>query len=237
MTRSSADLVAEITSPEHVAFAFPLAGPATRTGAYFIDQLILFLPALIYLLVQDITLGPIGLAGLILLAQFPYFMLFEIWWNGQTPGKRICGLRVVSDDGLPINWQQVAIRNFLRPVDQLPGLYALGVAVMLIGSRWQRVGDLAAGTLVVLERPPTLPPPARAKATVHVPTCVLRNPEMRRTVLLYGVKRNRLGKALALELVRPLLDTLIQAGALTTEDDADAMLIAWYHRLCTDDKL
>jgi uncharacterized RDD family membrane protein YckC len=234
MTVQGADMVADITSPEHVSFVFPLAGPASRSSAFFVDIAIILLPLLLYTAIQRVTLGSYGIIGLAVLLQFPYFTLWEVLWNGQTPGKRLCRLRVVSDDGLPINWQQVVIRNLLRPVDQFPALYALGVLVMMMGSRWQRIGDLAAGTLVVLEHASTELPPAKGKAANHVPTCVLRNPEMRRTVLLYGAKRNRLGKALALELVKPLIEALVKAGAMKADYDADSALMAWYHWLSTE---
>lgn len=236
MVANGADMVAELTSPEHVSFEFPLAGPATRAGAFFIDLLLILAPLLIYLLFQDVNLTTLSIFGIAVLLQFPYFIICELLMNGQTPGKRLCGLRVVSDDGLPINWQQVALRNLLRPVDQFPALYALGVVVMMTGPRWQRIGDFAAGTLVILDRPPMDLPPPETESTVHVPTCVLRNLEMRRTVLLYGVKRNRLGKPLALELVRPMLDTLIQQHALREDDDADSAIMSWYRALTTEAK-
>jgi uncharacterized RDD family membrane protein YckC len=226
-------MVAELTSPEHVAFEFPLAGPATRAGAFGVDILLILMPLMLYLLIQDIAIGPLGILGLAVLIQFPYFIFSEVLMSGQTPGKKMCSLRVVSDDGLPINWQQVALRNLLRPVDQFPALYALGVLVMMMGSRWQRIGDLAAGTLVILDRPCLELPPPDGASSAHIPTCILRNSEMRRTVLLYGVKRNRLGKPLALELVRPMLSTLTELGVLAEGDDADSAIMAWYHALTT----
>src|SRR5204863_3794276 len=85
---------------------------------------------------------------------------FEAFWNGQTPGKRALGLRVVRTDGQPINALQAVMRNVLRAVDAMPLLpvgiflvptYQLGLFVSLLSDRYQRLGDLACGTMVVVE--------------------------------------------------------------------------------------
>lgn len=83
-----------------------------------------------------------------------YFVLFEMLWSGQTPGKRIAGLRVVGQDGYPVTFAASLIRNVVRLIDILPMYYGIGLLVMLIDSRSRRLGDLAAGTLVVKERAP-----------------------------------------------------------------------------------
>ena len=86
-----------------------------------------------------------------------YHVLFETWASGRTPGKRWTGLRVVHEGGAPVTFTTSAVRNLLRLVDFLPWGYALGVVTMLVTSRNQRLGDLAAGTLVVRERSPVRP--------------------------------------------------------------------------------
>jgi hypothetical protein len=81
-----------------------------------------------------------------------YFSLFEIFWNGQTPGKRLTGIRVIKDTGRPINAYESMARNILRAIDFLPGMYAVGVVVMML-DRWsRRLGDFVAGTIVVYDR-------------------------------------------------------------------------------------
>ena len=85
--------------------------------------------------------------------QFGYFAMFEAFWNGQTPGKRWTHLRVIKDSGRPINAYDAILRNLLRIVDNLPTLYAIGIVTMLISKENKRVGDYAAGTVVVHEKP------------------------------------------------------------------------------------
>jgi uncharacterized RDD family membrane protein YckC len=85
--------------------------------------------------------------------QFGYFALFEALWNGQTPGKRWTHLRVIKDSGRPISAYDAILRNLIRIVDYLPTLYATGVITMLISRENKRVGDYAAGTVVIHEKP------------------------------------------------------------------------------------
>ena len=85
--------------------------------------------------------------------QFGYFAIFEALWNGQTPGKRWTHLRVIKDSGRPISAYDAILRNLIRIVDYLPTFYATGVITMLISSENKRVGDYAAGTVVIHEKP------------------------------------------------------------------------------------
>jgi len=81
-----------------------------------------------------------------------YFAIFEIVWQGQTPGKRVANIRVIRDDGRPIDATAAVLRNLVRVVDLLPGMYGLGVIVMLLNRNSRRLGDFVAGTVVVHER-------------------------------------------------------------------------------------
>lgn len=89
---------------------------------------------------------------LIFLIFWGYYIAFEILWNGQTPGKRAVGIRVLKDGGYPIGFLDSVVRNLLRPVDFLPFLYGLGAVVIFCNRRCKRIGDFAAGTVVVKER-------------------------------------------------------------------------------------
>jgi uncharacterized RDD family membrane protein YckC len=161
-----------IDTPEQIALEFPLAGVGSRCLAMVIDSLIQAAIGLIVLIagallglglgsiVQRAT-GSASSAGLwvfafmILLlfsAWYGYFAVFEIVWRGQTPGKRALGLRVISVSGRPITPLQAILRNLLRIIDQLPALYAIGILSVLISARNQRLGDIAAGTVVVREQ-------------------------------------------------------------------------------------
>ncbi len=155
-----------IDTPELVALEFPVAGLGSRALAVAIDsciQGIVFLGVLFgaALLVGHAapraTRSPLWMEALVILIpfllQWGYFALFEGLWNGQTPGKRLLGLRVIEQGGRSLSFFESVTRNFLRVVDMLPGFYAVGAVSMLATRRQQRLGDLAAGTLVVHERP------------------------------------------------------------------------------------
>jgi uncharacterized RDD family membrane protein YckC len=161
---SSADKLT-IETPEQTSLEFPLAGIGSRFLAVALDTLLQFavyiVLGLIAALVASFSVAgnlgkQWGIAILIFIAftiQFGYFALFETLWNGQTPGKRWTHLRVIQDSGRPINAYDATLRNLLRIVDSLPSLYAIGVVTMLISPENKRVGDYAAGTVVVHEKP------------------------------------------------------------------------------------
>jgi uncharacterized RDD family membrane protein YckC len=161
---SSADKLI-IETPEQTSLEFPLAGIGSRFLAVALDTLLQFgvyiVLGLIALLVSSFgVVGAFGkqwgIAILIFVAfsvQFGYFALFETIWNGQTPGKRWTHLRVIQDSGRPINAYDSVLRNLLRIVDTLPSLYAIGIVTVLISRENKRVGDYAAGTVVVHEKP------------------------------------------------------------------------------------
>jgi len=90
---------------------------------------------------------------LIFTVQFGYYAFFESIWNGQTPGKRWTHLRVMQDSGRPISTYDAILRNLLRIIDSLPSLYAVGIVSILISREKKRIGDYAAGTVVVHEKP------------------------------------------------------------------------------------
>ncbi len=143
-----------IATPEGVTFSLPLAGPFTRSLAYFIDMAALMAFFKIFHTVFQMLqlMGDVGI-GLTILIQFAFIngacLLSELLWQGKTPGKKVLGLRVMDEHGLKLRPEQVVIRNLLRFVDALPVFYALGGTVALFSSRSQRLGDLAAGTVVV----------------------------------------------------------------------------------------
>jgi len=163
-----------IETPEQVAIRFPVAGIGSRFLALLADSLVqgVAYAVLTLLLLLVVSAAPDHLqpvarnsekwfvAGIILLnfiLYWGYFTLFEAYWNGQTPGKRICKLRVIRDSGRQITFFESMTRNLLRAVDGFPGFYAIGVVAMLANRRNRRLGDLAAGTLVVHERAPEPP--------------------------------------------------------------------------------
>jgi uncharacterized RDD family membrane protein YckC len=154
-----------IDTPEQIALELPLAGIGSRSLACIIDSLIqIALAFLVFLLLLVLTLAfpgssnlfkSIGIAVVIIILFFlvwGYFALFEIIWNGQTPGKRIVGIRVIKESGRPITPVESIGRNLVRIVDFLPGLYALGLVCMMLNKRNKRLGDFVAGTLLIHDR-------------------------------------------------------------------------------------
>jgi uncharacterized RDD family membrane protein YckC len=152
-----------IETPEQIALEFPLAGVGSRFLALAIDMLLQVAIGLLVLAVvggawsflQPRAGGAWFLAVVVIAAFllfYGYFAGFEAFWHGQTPGKRMIGLRVLSVTGRPARIDEAILRNLLRVIDQLPGVYAIGIVTMLVSARNQRLGDLAAGTVVVHEK-------------------------------------------------------------------------------------
>lgn len=163
------DETLDIQTPENVAFGYQVAGIGSRFLATLLDTLIIILlqvavlvAFLLILRAFNITLLEGGLAswiyavlGLVaFIFYWGYYIFFEMLWNGQTPGKRWTGLRVIRADGTPITLSESLIRNLARIVDMLPAAYGVGIITMFIDRRSRRLGDLAAGTLVVHDRAP-----------------------------------------------------------------------------------
>lgn len=184
--------------PEHVEIGFTLAGFGSRFIAYLIDFLCMVLfvsilfSALVALLIvfqkglfETMMQGPNpraeGLMIAILLSIFGlslflvswfYFVIFEMLWDGKSPGKRAMGIRVIRDEGGRISFYTSLLRNLLRVADWLPAFYFVGIIAMFANKKWKRLGDIAAGTVVVKEEkigwmpsvslPP--PPPSEAEA-------------------------------------------------------------------------
>lgn len=157
----------KIDTPEQIALELPLAGIGSRFLAMAIDTLIQFalylITGLIFVLVLPVgssvlmflprMIGP-ALAIFILFAIYwGYFAIFEIIWKGQTPGKRYAKIRVIKESGRPVNAFESIGRNLMRAVDVLPGIYGVGVVVMMLNRQSRRLGDFVAGTVVVHERP------------------------------------------------------------------------------------
>ena len=132
--------------PRALAFGFDLGLRGLILGVLFI--------ALAFLGNLGIGLGSI----LLFLVSWWYMVLFEVLNQGSSPGKQIMGLRVVQDDGTPIGWSASLIRNLLRFVDMLPFGYFLGAISCLQHPHFKRLGDIAAGTLVIYREQPLARP-------------------------------------------------------------------------------
>jgi uncharacterized RDD family membrane protein YckC len=145
------DTTRRVATPEGIELTLHLAGPVPRAMAWAID---LVVRAAIVLAVAfgAVQFGQGGWGLVLLTAFFVEWLLpawFEAAWRGQTPGKRSMGLAVLNDDGTPVRWPAALTRNLLRAVDFLPLLYGIGLVAMLANRDFKRLGDLAAGTVVV----------------------------------------------------------------------------------------
>jgi uncharacterized RDD family membrane protein YckC len=160
-----------ISTPEGVEVELTLAGIGSRFISGGIDWVIqiFVLVALAVVLRQIGDVGAAILASAFFAVIFFYDVLFEVLGGGRTPGKRAAGLRVVRSGGRPITFVRSALRNILRIIDILPGFYAIGMIVIFITHRNQRIGDLAAGTLVVRDRHGDRAPGAAIEAPVLEP--------------------------------------------------------------------
>ena len=170
------DLV--VATPERVSFDYQVAGLGTRAIAQILDLLILtgVLMGLYFAAVAvgaagfDVVAYLIAIIGSFVII-FGYFWTCEAFWSGQTVGKKVFRLRAVGDRGEPMTFVQAGIRNVVRIVDFLPYAYGVGVVVLFINGKGKRLGDLAAGTIVVKDsdhvmlwqlpggRPPAPPAP------------------------------------------------------------------------------
>jgi uncharacterized RDD family membrane protein YckC len=157
----------QIDTPENISFRYDIAGIGSRFLANLVDALIqgfvyaglLFSAAILFNLFsgtrlpnQISNLITAGILLVIFLVQFGYFILFEIALNGQTPGKRLVGLRVIKENGYPLGALDSIIRNIVRIIDFFPFAYGIGLIVMFLNPRAKRLGDFAAGTIVVRVR-------------------------------------------------------------------------------------
>jgi uncharacterized RDD family membrane protein YckC len=163
-----------ISTPDHVTLEFELAGLGSRFSAYLIDTVLIFAMIVVLIVVMFLSgiagsrvartmlkggsawIASSNLALLILfgfLIYWGYYVFFEGLKQGSTPGKKRLGIRVIRQDGLPIGFREAALRNLVRAADMLPPpCYMLGGLVMYFDPQGRRLGDMVAGTLVVVEK-------------------------------------------------------------------------------------
>ena len=245
-----------IETPEHIVFHHRVAGPARRLFAYALDLLVCY-GALFVLLVVIVlaSAGAAGVTGafdsalgagiglwlvMLFATQWVYFALLEAW-RGSTPGKRALGLRVVTVEGRPIGFRAAALRNILRAADSLPITIAGGALSSLFGglasvtagasmaltTRFQRLGDLVAGTMVIVDRdvvrggPLALWPPAAREELLALPEVVTLDADERLAIELFLRRRPTLGPARERELAEMLAPKLARRFGITVHRGAD----------------
>ena len=149
-----------ITTPEQVAFHYTIAGLVSRCLAWLTDQFLIWAGYVVLILTFSTLGGTLGIAFIILgmfILDFSYFVCFELYWAGQSPGKRLFQIRVISARGSKLRFADVLIRNLLRPVDMLPFAMVLGGTIALIDQWHRRLGDLGADTIIIRDTRRSLP--------------------------------------------------------------------------------
>ncbi len=181
----SLEQIVEVETPEQVIFAYTVAGVGSRAAAALLDYLlcfgILFAIVLIFFFISALVSHQTGAArfidrwlfAILVLMQFVvmwgYYVVFETMWDGQTPGKRRMGIRVVQDGGYSISFAASAVRNLTRVIDMQPGFfYAVGIISAAVSTSGKRLGDLIAGTFVVHEGIREIGTPVAAMAATAV---------------------------------------------------------------------
>jgi uncharacterized RDD family membrane protein YckC len=248
------DTTVAIETPEHIVFHHRVSGPARRFLAYLLDLTICYGAfAAITVLVIIVTIGTGAIAGaaesavgaaigvllvLLFAIQWVYFVVLE-GWLGTTPGKRALGLRVVTTTGRPIGWRAAALRNVMRAADALPlaysaGLLSLaGLVSMSTTRRFQRLGDLVAGTMVIVpERaraatPLILFPPAQPHELAQLPEDVRLDADERLAIEMFLRRRARLGRARELELANMIAGHLARRFSFRGEDPARTLALLY----------
>lgn len=231
-----------IETPQNVELIRPLAGMGTRLFAGLIDQL-LFVLVLVFLYIfialfyatnpiqymrTMYEVNSLLFSFLILLfftIYWGYYMFFEFFWNGQSIGKRYMKIRVVKQEGGAVEFSEIAIRNLIRVVDGLM-FYLVAGASMFFSERVQRLGDLAAGTVVVSEQEPVSKVSSdesfTAVATNGKAPAALQDygitPELYRTLKSYCERRNQFEPQARMALLPKLISLLLQQAGEAMDD-------------------
>jgi uncharacterized RDD family membrane protein YckC len=258
------DSTIEVKTPENIAFAYRAAGPFRRLPAFLADMAICLL---LYMLVGIVTMfaGVVlsGLAVAIMLIAFFviywfYGGLFETFMNGQTPGKRLMGIRVLTVDGQPINGLQAILRNLLRYADIMPPLplyalgpeapigiplFTLGLTVMGLNARYQRLGDIVCGTMVVIEERHWLSGVAQldderaAQLAMYIPPDFRASRTLAQAISTYVERRRFFSVPRRREIARHLGEPLLEKFGMRSDTSHDLLLCAVYYRIFITDRM
>jgi uncharacterized RDD family membrane protein YckC len=217
------DTLRAFETPEGVDLSIRLAGPVPRAMALTIDWLIRL--ALYAVLMPLMALSGLGV-GLVLLGLFLIEWFYPVWFElrgGATPGKRAIGLTVVHNDGTPVGPAASLLRNLLRAVDFLPLFYAAGLVSMLLDNDFRRLGDLAAGTLVVYTDDKRIPVkmPERDPRAPAAPLSV----ELQQAILDFAERSPHLSPARCAELAELALAPLDKAADQPSDEAAVERLL------------
>lgn len=258
------DSIIHIVTPENISFEYRAAGPFVRFPAFLLDLLFRVVAFVVLLIAASFAGAAIGVSGFALLMILYFIMewfygaLFETFMNGQTPGKRLLGLRVLTANGQPINGMQAVLRNLLRGVDLFPlmslgvlglpsGAYGpptflLGLVVMSMNGRYQRIGDLVAGTMVVREERrwlsgvAKLDDPRTVALAALLPVDLQVSRTLARALSMYVERRKFFSLPRRREIAASVGDPLIERFQLPADTSRDLLLCAVYYRTFIADR-
>jgi uncharacterized RDD family membrane protein YckC len=236
----------QVVTPERVSLQYDIAGIGSRGAAILVDLLVQSAISMaLYFLMLGVILvtsvigfvsgggDAIGTGVVVVFAVFfvalfaltmGYSMVFEIIWNGQTPGKRAVGIRVIRENGYPIRPLDAVIRNIVRIVDYLPFLYSVGVFTMLLNGRARRLGDFAAGTIVVHEGPNSTADFITTESATDEPPGTSLQRDEATLVRDFLSRRTSLDPDPRRELAERLASTLASRYSLSLEPNPEAFL-------------
>lgn len=260
MTASTAqiDSAVEIVTPENIAFRYRVAGPFRRFPAFVMDLLIrtaLVASISIGLLFAGAFVGVIAVAFIIILhfvVEWFYGGFCETYFNGQTPGKRVMGIRVLSVNGHPITPIQAVLRNILRFVDMMPLLslqifggdvpayviptFGMALVTASLSPKFQRVGDIVCGTIVVIEERKwltgvaKLDDPRAVQLAGYIPMDFRISRSLARALAAYVDRRRFFSPARRREVAHHLAEPLLARFGFPSDTSYDLLLCALYHR-------
>ncbi len=250
-----------IVTPENIAFEYQVAGPFTRGPAYLVDFSICVVTVMVCTMVATFAFGVVGWGlmglsvGLVLwfFLQWFYGGFFESIWNGQTPGKRMFGLRVLGADGRPVTASQATLRNFVKLLDMGPFVPLIpnfieiptllfGLGSMALTPRYQRLGDLVSNTIVVVEDRSRLATTLdlddhRVYALAEeIPASFVPSTGLAKSLAHYVNRRRYFGPARRKEIARHLGGPLTEQFLLGKDTDHDLLMCALYVRTFHDRK-
>lgn len=240
------DTVVAIETPEHIVFQYRVAGPARRAIAYVLDLLVCYGVFAVFVLLfvfaalgggfGEMTSMGKALGGFLLVVLFAIQWVYFVVWDalrGRSPGKATFGLRVVTTSGRPIGWRAAALRNLLRAADALPTGYLVGVVAMALNARFQRLGDLVAGTMVIVPEDARaakaleLHPPAHPRELATLPDEVVLDADERIAIEMFLRRRHSLGRAREHELASMIAGSIAQRLGFRHEDPARLLAIVY----------
>lgn len=253
-SRSQLDTSIEIVTPENISFQYEVVGPFRRLPAFILDlsiRAIIVLTVGFAMAMLGWFVGSGGIAVMLVLwfvLEWFYGGIFETYMNGQTPGKRTMGIRVVSTGGHPINGVQAVMRNILRGVDMMPIIplsalnenlgiltiptFAIGLVCQMSNPRFQRLGDIACGTMVVVDerrrRPIArmLAEPRVVALAEQIPVGFPIDRQLHKALAAYVERRPRISSARRRDIARHLAAPLVKRFGLPTDTNFDLLLCA-----------